>query len=180
VPRVRVVEADDLQALVPERDHGVPVAEHLDAAALEGVADLVGAGPVIVVAEHGEHRRLERSHHLRELIEVGLAVADEVAGDEHHVRALGVGHLDRGLLHLDRRDPPDVLIGDVGDAEVRHLIAVDGRAGETAEVDPVPAGIGRGTRGGVRSTGGHTRGPRRRLVDAGGRRAIRSGGGGRC
>ena len=35
VAGVRVVEADDLQAFVAQRDRRVPVAQHLDAAALE-------------------------------------------------------------------------------------------------------------------------------------------------
>ena len=102
VPGVRVVESDDLQALVAQRDRRVPVAEHLDAAALERVADLVGARPVIVIAEHGDDRRLEGAHHLGELIEVELAVADEVAGEQHEVGLLRVRHLDGGQLHLER------------------------------------------------------------------------------
>ena len=59
VAGVRVVEADDLQPFVAQRDRRVAVAQHLDAAALERVPDLVGARPVIVVAEHGDHGRLE-------------------------------------------------------------------------------------------------------------------------
>ena len=54
VPGVRVVEADDLQALVAQGDRRVAVAQHLDAAALERAPDLVGARPVVVIAEHGD------------------------------------------------------------------------------------------------------------------------------
>jgi hypothetical protein len=51
VAGVGVVEADDLEALVAQREGGVGVVEDLGAGADEGAADLVGAGPVVVVAE---------------------------------------------------------------------------------------------------------------------------------
>ena len=54
----------------------------------------------------------------RQLIEVELAVADEVAREQHQVGLLGVGHLDGGPLHLERRDAADVLVGEVRDAQV--------------------------------------------------------------
>ena len=97
---VCVVEPDDLQPLVAQRDRRVSVAQHLDAATLERVLHLVRARPVIMIAEHSDHRRLEALHQLVELVEIELAVADEVAGQQHEIRLLRVGHLDGGALHL--------------------------------------------------------------------------------
>ena len=118
VAGVRVVEPDHLQPLSRSVMVVLPVAQHLGPAALERAADLIGARPVVVVAEHGHDRRLEQPDHLGQLIQVELAVTDEVAGEEDQVGVLGVGHLDRGPLHLERRDAADVQIGQVRDPQV--------------------------------------------------------------
>ena len=65
---VRVVETHDLQALPADGDDGAVVAQHLDAAPLERGRHLVGAGPVVVVAQHADDRRAEGTHQLDELV----------------------------------------------------------------------------------------------------------------
>ena len=160
VSRIGVVQADHLQAFVTEGDGRVPVAQHLDAPALERVPHLFRTRPVIVIAEHGHHRRLERAYDLRQLIQVKLTVTDEVAAQQDEVRLLGVGHLDGGELHLDGRDTPDVLIGQVRDPQVADLIAVSRRAGEAAQLDPEAARRVRRAPARVRTSGRHARRPR--------------------
>ena len=66
-----------------QRDDRVPVLQHLDAPTLQSEPDLFRARPVVVVAEHADDGRLEPAHDLGELVEVELAVADEVARDQH-------------------------------------------------------------------------------------------------
>ena len=116
-----------------KRDRRVAIAQDLDAAALERVLDLVRARPVVVIAQHRDHRRLEPAHELGEIVEIELAVADEVAGEQHQIRLLRVGHLDGGALHLHRRDTADVLIGQVRDAQMR-------RSARDTRPDPRSAG----------------------------------------
>ena len=165
VSGVRVVEPDHLQLLGAERDGGVPVAQHLGAPVLERLVHLVGARPVVVVPEHGDHRRLEQTDHLGQLIKVELAVADEVTGEQHEIGVLGVGHLDGGSLHLERRDAADVQVGEVRDPQMAHLTAVGRRPGEAAQRDAVTAGAVRGAPAGVRAARSHPRGPGRSVLD---------------
>ena len=139
VAGVRVIEADQLKAFVAKRDHRVLIGQHFDAGALERVFDLFAARPVIVVAEHGDNRRLEGAHHIAELVEIELAVADEVAGQQHDVGLLRVRHLDGRHLHFHGRDTADVQVGQVRDAQMRDLIAVGRGPGEAAQLDAVAA-----------------------------------------
>jgi hypothetical protein len=95
----RVVEAHDLERLPAEVDRRALVGEDLGAGPPERASHRRGPGPVVVVAEHGDHRGAEPADHALEIAEVGPAVADEVAGDEHEVGRLRVGALHRGLLN---------------------------------------------------------------------------------
>src|SRR5262249_42049750 len=54
VAGVRVVQPAHLEALVTERDDRVAVAQDLDARPLQRQPDLVGARPVVVIAEHAD------------------------------------------------------------------------------------------------------------------------------
>ena len=137
VTRERVVEPDDLEApRAAERERRVPVRQDLDAGSAERAHDLAGAGPVIVVAEHGERRRLEPREDVDELVEVALSVTDEVAGERDQVRPLGVGERHGAPLDRERRDPPEVEVGQVDHPRLDAGGDVGLRAGEAANRDP--------------------------------------------
>jgi hypothetical protein len=70
---------------------------------------------VIVIAHDGEHRRVELADDIRQIVEIHLAVADEVAANDYDVRLARVGHRNRVVLDLHGRDPADVQVGQVRD-----------------------------------------------------------------
>jgi hypothetical protein len=131
----RVVEAHDLERLSAESDRSALVGENLGAGPPKRVAHRRAPGPVIVVAQHRDHRSAEPSDHTFEIVEVGPTVAHEVPGDEHEVERLRVGALHRGVLNAERRDGADVQVGEVGDPEVIELLGVGDRASEAPEAD---------------------------------------------
>ena len=125
----------------------VVVAEHLspaeaDAYMLASVrlvergADLVRATPVVVVAEHGDDRRVEAAHHRRQLVQVHLAVADEVARHDDEVGLLRVDDVDGGELDPDGRHPTDVQVGQVRDTEVGNAPDVGHGPREVTQPNP--------------------------------------------
>jgi len=148
VAGVGVVEADDLEHLVAEADDGVAVVEDFDAAAAEGGADFVGAGPIVVVAEDGHHGGVEALYEFFEAIEVALAVADEIAGEQDEIGLFVVRQIDGGELDGPGGDAADVEIGEVCDAQVRELLGVAGGACEAADLDAA-TGAGDGVGGGA-------------------------------
>jgi hypothetical protein len=133
--RVRVVEPHHLQLLIAQRDGGVRVVQHLHAGAPQRLAYGIRARPVVVVAERADHGRLQLAQTLLELIQVLLAVAHEIARDDHQVGALRVGDVDGGLLRAVRRDPPEVLVGEVRDTHVGQPLFVLHVAGKAAQLD---------------------------------------------
>ncbi len=135
VAGVGVVQTQHLQRLVAEGDRGVLVGQHLGAAADQRVPDLAGAGPVVVVAQHRQHRRGELAHQGGQLVEVDLAVADEVAGDDHQVGPFGVGQRHRLPLYVERGHPSHVDVGQVGDADVVQPAHIAAGSGEAADPD---------------------------------------------
>ena len=153
VTRVGVVEPDELQPLVAELDDRVHIVEHLGAGASQDPTDRVGARPVIVVAEHAEHRRLEAADDVAELLEERLAVAHEVARDAHDVGAPVVDHLNGRHLHAHGRDAADVHVGHVRDPERRRqALGVALGAREPPQLD-IRAGVepGRSKTAGART-----------------------------
>jgi hypothetical protein len=118
VAGVGVVEAHHLQALVAQRDDGMGVVQHLGARTPQRLAHGGGARPVVVVAQHTHHGSPKAPDHFFELVEVLLAVAHEVARDDHQVRLLRIGQCHGRFLHAVRGHPAEVLIGEVGDPEV--------------------------------------------------------------
>jgi hypothetical protein len=167
VAGVRVVQAHHLQAFVAHGDDGVAVAQHLDAASFQRQPHFIGARPVVVVAQHRDGGRLKASHHFRQLVQVKLAVADEIAGQQDEVGLFAIGQLDGGALHFHRRHAADVLIGEVGDAQVADLIGVSHRPGEPAQLDSVAARGLRRSRRRVRLFRCHACGIGGGLIDGG-------------
>jgi hypothetical protein len=88
---------------------------------------------MIVVAEDADDGRVEARDDRLEVAEIHLAVADEVAGEADEIGRFGVGPLDGGAVDAERRDAPDVEIGEVRDAETGDRRGVGGRAGEATE-----------------------------------------------
>ena len=57
-PRPQIVDADDDEFLVAQRQAAAVVGEHVGAGALERLGDAIGGRPVIVIAEDREHAGL--------------------------------------------------------------------------------------------------------------------------
>ncbi len=130
VAGVGIVETDDLQALPANGDDGAVVAQNFDATPPQRRRHLVGASPVVMVAQHADHGRAEGAHQLDELVEIELAVADEIPGNHHQVRALGVGQSNRLALNCKRCHPAHMLVREVRDANRLHGAGIRSRAGE--------------------------------------------------
>ena len=111
------------------------VLQDLGATAKQGVADLTGAGPVVVVTENGHDRSRELAHQRGQLVQVELAVADKIAGYDHEVRSFGVGQRDRVSLDAVRRHTADVQVGEVDDPEMRERSDVGGGACKSSDPD---------------------------------------------
>jgi hypothetical protein len=140
VPGVRVVQPHHLQPLVAQRQRGVLVAQHLDVGPGQRAQHLGGAAPVVVVAQHADDGRGEAAHHLHQLVEIRLAVAHEVAGDDDEVGLLRVGERHGGHLHRHGRHAPHVLVGEVRHAQPIELLHVRRGPREPAQADAVARG----------------------------------------
>ena len=135
VRRVRVVEADDLHGLMPHVNHGVLVAQDERTRAHERLLDLVGARPVVVVAEHADDGCSDRADDGVELVEELLAVTHEVAGDDDEVGPRGVRDADGLLVDAHRRHPAHVEVRQMGDADGVHRRGIRGGPREPPELD---------------------------------------------
>ena len=100
-----------------------------------GQADLLGARPVVVIAQHRKHRGGEPLHQTGELIQIELAVADEIAGHHDEVRLFRIHQCLRLALDGEGRDPADMQVGHVGNSHVRHRSCVSGRPREPPYFD---------------------------------------------
>lgn len=135
VARVCVVEPHDLQTLVLDLDARPRVVQHLRTALAQRPPNFIGARPMIVVAQHAEHGRLEATDHVDELIEEFLAVRDEVTAEHDDVGFLRVGELDRAHLNVVGGDPTNVLIGQMCDTNAVELLGVDDRTRKAAQLE---------------------------------------------
>jgi hypothetical protein len=84
-----------------------------------------------MIAENGDDRCFEATNDLFEGVEVQLAVADKVAGEDDEVWMLCVRDCSGGALDRHRCDTAHVQIGEVSHPEVIDLIDVSGWAGES-------------------------------------------------
>lgn len=133
--RVGVVQADDLEALMPQGDDRVLIAQNLDTCAMERTADAIGPRPVVVVSEHADHRRFDLTQNVLELIEIHLTVANEVAGDDHQIGRLRVREAHCLALHTFGSHSPEVHVGQVSNPEVLELLGVPSGARKPAKLD---------------------------------------------
>ena len=131
-----------MDALSSHGQGGVLVAQHLDPGPAQRQANLLGPGPVVVVAKHGEHGRGKAPHHVCQLVQIELAMADKVSRHQDHVRILGIDQGLRLALKSDGGDPPDVQIGEVRDTHGRHLPRVGLRTRELSKGDSPALPIG--------------------------------------
>ena len=133
---VRVVEPDQLNLLPPHGEDRVLIAQHLNASAPQSKANLIGARPMVVIAQHRKHRHVKAPHELGQLIEIDLAVANKIAGHHHKIRPLRVHQRLRFPLNSKRRDPANVQVGHVGNPHARHRSRILGRPREPTNFNP--------------------------------------------
>jgi hypothetical protein len=70
---------------------------------------------VIVVPQYGEDRRINLADHVGEVVEVDLAMADEVPADDYEVGFGCIGHRDGIVLDGHRGHATHVQVGQVRD-----------------------------------------------------------------
>ena len=100
---------------MPDADGRMRIVEDLGPAAHERLSNRFRARPVVVVSEGRKHGGVDLADDLGEVVEIHLAVANEVTADDDEVRLARIGHRDRVVLDLHRRDATDVQVGQVPD-----------------------------------------------------------------
>lgn len=130
---IGIVEAKHLKRLMTHGDGGVDIVEKLDTCGAQRASDLARPRPMVVVAEHGESRRLDPPELLDERVEIELAMTDEISRKHHDIGLTLVGQIDRFSLDVHRRHAPKMLIGQVRNPNRIHHLRVANRPSETAD-----------------------------------------------
>jgi hypothetical protein len=100
-PRPQIVDADDYDLLVAQREPAAVVGEHVGAGTLERVCDPIGRRPVIVIAEDREQSGLRAQTFQRvakgaEITMHRVGAGKIIAGKKDEVGMLLIDRFDRG------------------------------------------------------------------------------------
>ena len=96
-----------------------------------------------MVAQNTDGRGRKGAHDLFELVEIQLAVADEISGDEDQIRFRLVGQFDRRTLYFHGGHSPHMQVGEMRDSQSLKTGDVRARSSEASN-DEAALGFMRG------------------------------------
>jgi hypothetical protein len=136
----------------------VSIAQDFDACPTERVLDFIGTRPVVMISQHRDDGGGKASDDLDQLVEKQLTMTNEIAGQHHQVGMLCIRKIHGGALDGEGCDAADVEVRQMRDAQVRNLVAIGKRSGESTKTNTeAPFGLGCVPR---IPLGGALRGPR--------------------